>query len=89
MENGYLILGIVALLFISMYGYAYFSVFKEKLEEKKYKEIDAEKELVRIENRRKNQELINERVRKFNERKEEIHRELMLLDKMKERQQVS
>ena len=89
MQNGYIILGIVALLFISMYGYAYFSVFLEKIKAKKNEEVTLQKEAMRLEHRRKNQELIDERVRKFNERKEEIQRELMLLEKMKERQQVS
>lgn len=89
MENGYVILGIIALLFLSMYGYAYFSVFMEKVKARKNKEVESEKEAVRLEQRKKNQELIDERVRKFNERKEEIHRELMLLEKMKEKQQVS
>lgn len=89
MENGYVILGIIALLFLSMYGYAYFSVFMEKIKARKNKEVESEKEAVRLEQRKKNQELIDERVRKFNERKEEIHRELMLLEKMKEKQQVS
>ncbi|WP_372753027.1 hypothetical protein [Mariniflexile sp.] len=89
MMNGYVILGIIALLFLSMYGFAYFSVFMEKLKANRNKEINAEKEALRLEQRKKNQELIDERVRKFNERKEEIRRELTLLEKMKERQQVS
>ncbi|MFD0991456.1 hypothetical protein ACFQ1R_15260 [Mariniflexile jejuense] len=89
MQNGYIILGIIALLFISMYGYAYFSVFMEKIRAKKNKELEAQKEALRLEKRKMNQELIDERVRKFNERKEEIHRELMLLEKMKKKQQVS
>lgn len=89
MQNGYLILGIIALLFISMYGFAYYSVFMEKMKAKKNKELEAEKEAMRLEQRKKNQELIDQRVKKFNERKEEIHRELMLLEKMKEKQRVS
>ncbi|WP_308993488.1 hypothetical protein QLS71_011960 [Mariniflexile litorale] len=89
MQNNYVILGILALLFISMYGYAYFSVILEKMRERKNKQKNIEKEeLRRLESKRK-QELIDERVRKFNERKEEIHRELMLLEKMKEKQRVS
>jgi len=89
MQNGYIILGIIALLFISMYGFANYSVFKEKVRARKIKEKEAEKEAMILEQRKKNQELIDERVRKFNERKEEIHRELMLLEKMKEKQKVS
>lgn len=88
MENGYVILGIIALLFLSMYGYAYFSVFMEKIRARKNKELAIEKEALRLEQRKKNQEIIDERVRKFNKRKEEIHRELLLLEKMKEKQQV-
>lgn len=88
MQNGYVILGIIALLFLSMYGYAYFSVFMEKVKARKNKELTIEKEALRLEQRKKNQEIIDERVRKFNKRKEEIHRELLLLEKMKEKQQV-
>ena len=47
MQNGYLILGIIALLFISMYGFAYYSVFMEKMKAQKNKELDAEKEAMR------------------------------------------
>ena len=88
MENGYVILGIVALLFLSMYGYAYFSVALEKIKAIR----DKNRNVHKIEQRRleslKKQELIDEKVRKFNDRKEEIQKELMLLGKMKERQKV-
>ncbi|MEN3322645.1 hypothetical protein VP395_02815 [Mariniflexile soesokkakense] len=89
MQNGYVILGIIALLFLSMYGYAYFSVALEKIRAMKNKKLNIEKEEIRRQDRLRKQEIINERVRKFNERKEEIHNELMLLEKMKERQKVS
>ena len=45
--------------------------------------------VLNIYRRHKNQELIDERVRKFAERKEEIQHELMLLEKMKEKQKAS
>ncbi len=89
MENGYLILGLIALLFLSMYGYAYLAVALEKLKQKKDANRSVEKEeLRRLESLQK-QEYINEKVRKFNKRKEEIQQELMLLDKMKNKQRVS
>lgn len=88
MKNGYVVLGIIALLFVSMYGFAYFSVAREKFKAKRERKQDKiNQELRRLESVRK-QEVIDEKVRKFNERKEEIHKELMLLEKMKEKQQV-
>lgn len=89
MENGYIILGIIALLFASMYGFSYFSVAIEKMNQKKAQRKELEKEALRRQARIKNQELIDARVRKFTERKEEIQHELMLLNKMKEKQKVS
>ena len=89
MENGYVILGIIALLFLSMYGYAYLSVAVEKIKQKRAANKLAEKsELRRLESLKK-QAIIDEKVRKFNERKDEIQRELMLLEKMKTKQRVS
>ena len=49
MENGYIIIGIVALLFLSMYGYAYASVAFEKIQEKKALKIELKKEQLRLE----------------------------------------
>ena len=89
MENGYVILGIIALLFLSMYGYAYFFVVFEKIKERRNKKRDIEIEALRREESIKKQAIIDERVRKFNERKEQIQHELMLLEKMKEKQKVS
>ncbi|KAA5824075.1 hypothetical protein FPF71_10695 [Algibacter amylolyticus] len=89
MENGYIILGLIALLFLSIYGFSYLSVAREKMNQKKQQQKELEKAQLRRQARIKNQELIDERVRKFNERKEEIQHELMLLKKMKEKQKVS
>lgn len=89
MENGYVILGIIALLFLSMYGYAYFAVAFEKMKQKRKTRFEIEKEELRREESLKKQEFINEKVRKFNERKEEIQNELLLLEKMKEKLKVS
>jgi len=89
MDNGFIILGIIALLFLSMYGFSYFSVAIEKMKQKKNQQKELNKAELRRQARVKNQELIDERVRKFSERKEEIQHELMLLEKMKEKQKVS
>jgi hypothetical protein len=89
MDNGFIILGIIALLFLSMYGFSYFSVAREKINQKKIQQKELDKAESRRQARIKNQELIDERVRKFAERKEEIQHELMLLEKMKEKQKAS
>ncbi len=89
MENGYVILGIIALLFLSMYGYAYLSTAMVKIKLNRDAKKEIEKEELRRQRSLKRQEMIDERVRKFNKRKEEIQHELMLLEKMKTKQKVS
>ncbi len=89
MEHGYLILSLVALLFISMYGYSYMSVSREMLKQKRKEKTELAKEERRRQERIKNQEIRDEKLREFNERKEEIQRELALLEKMKQKQKVS
>ncbi|GAA4959534.1 hypothetical protein [Algibacter aquimarinus] len=86
MENGFLILGIIALLFLSMYGYAYLSVALVKIKQKREAKRLVLKEEMRREESLKKQKLIDEKVRKFNERKKEIQFELQLLEKMKSKQ---
>lgn len=89
MDNGYIILGIIALLFLSMYGFSYLSVSREKMAMKREKKNQLKKDALRREKRLKHQEIIDEKVRKFNKRKEEIRIEMQLLEKMKEQQKVS
>ncbi|SFZ92771.1 hypothetical protein SAMN05428642_102972 [Flaviramulus basaltis] len=89
MENGYVILGIIALLFLSMYGYSYLSVVREKMVQKREQKAQLDKEELRRQRRLKNQEIIDEKVRLFNKRKEEIQHELMMLERMRETQKVS
>jgi len=89
MENGYIILGIIALLFLSMYGYAYFSVAIVKIKQKREAKRLLVKEELRRQESLEKQKIIDAKVEKFNERKEEIQRELLLLEKMKKKQKVS
>ncbi len=86
MDNGYIILGIIAILFLCMYGFSYFSVAIEKMKQKRSLKIQAERNEIKKQQRIKNQKIRDEKLRKFNERKEEIQRELMLLEKMKQKQ---
>ncbi|MFL1011246.1 hypothetical protein [Flavisericum labens] len=89
MESGFVILGIIALLFLSMYGYSYLSVYREKMSQKQQKKKEQEKQEARRLRRLAHQATVDEKVEKFNKRKEEIQRELMLLEKMKDKQRVS
>lgn len=89
MENGYVILGIIALLFLSMYGYSYMSINLAKSKQNKEKLVEDKKAKLLREERLRNQEIRDEKLRQFNERKREIQHELMLLEKTKERQKVS
>ncbi len=69
MENGYVILGIIALLFLSIYGYSYLSVAMQKIKQKKEEKKELERLELRRQERIKHQEMIDEKVRKFNKRK--------------------
>ncbi|WP_067149814.1 hypothetical protein [Pseudotamlana agarivorans] len=89
MEYGFVVLGIVALLFLSMYGYSYISVAQEKAKMMKERQMRKEKEELRRERRLRHQAVIDEKVNKIAKRSEEIQRELKLLKEMKESQKVS
>lgn len=88
MENGYVILGIVALMFLSMYGYAYSSVVLEKIQEKKAKRIEFEKEQLRLEEKAKKQKIREEKMDQLNKRSQEIKLELEKLEQTKQEQEV-
>ncbi|MCL5130458.1 MULTISPECIES: hypothetical protein [unclassified Algibacter] len=88
MENGYVIIGIIALLFLSMYGYSYLSVLKEKAKQKEESQKQKEAQEIRRKARIEKQDALLERVRLFNERKEENRAELMMLGKDKKNQKV-
>lgn len=55
MDNGYVIIGIIALLFLSMYGYAYATVSFENMKAKK-----AKKKLVKLREKRREMKLSNQ-----------------------------
>ena len=87
MENGYIILAIITLLFLSMYGYSYLSVAREKMALNSNKKKQLVKEELRQQRRLKHQEMIDEKVKAFSKRKEEIQHELMLLERMNAKKQ--
>lgn len=83
MENGYLILALVALLFISIYGYSYMPIFLEKRKEKRLKMEEAALEEARQIEKLKKQELRDEKLNKSLKRSAEIRMELQRLEQMK------
>ena len=88
MENGFVILGIIALLFLSMYGYAYGSVLLEKLNQRKEGKKRQKEEALRMELRAERQRVIDEKVNRYSKRSAEIQKELELLEKMKTQENV-
>ncbi|WP_242085426.1 hypothetical protein [Aestuariivivens sediminis] len=83
MMNGWVILSIVALLFIGMYIYANIFVFLERIREKKRKKEELHNlELLEQEKERKNQ-IREEKFKKIRDRSEEIKQELKRLELMK------
>ncbi|WP_242157926.1 hypothetical protein [Aestuariivivens sediminis] len=83
MMNGWVILSIVALLFIGMYIYANIFVFLERIREKKRKKEELHNlELLEQEKERKNQ-IREEKFKKLRDRSEEIKQELKRLELMK------
>jgi hypothetical protein len=89
MDNGYIILSIVALLFLSIYGFSYASVTLGKYRAKKAMNNEMLLEEIRLQDNVKKQEIRDEKLRKQNKRREEISHELRLLEQMKENRDKS
>ncbi|TBN05598.1 hypothetical protein EYD45_04805 [Hyunsoonleella flava] len=82
MENGLLILGLISLLFLSMYGYAYGTVALEKRKLKK-QQLEIERiEAIKKEERLARQKAREEKLEKLKKRSEEIRLELNRLEKV-------
>lgn len=83
MSNGLVILGLIGLLFLCIYGYAYGTVAYEEMKAKK-----ARKLLLKIEEERRqvkigNQKVRDEKLAKLRKRREEIRQELIELENKK------
>lgn len=83
MENAYLILAILALLFISMYGYSYIPVILESKKLKQLKIEQAELEEEREQDPVVKRDLADDKLSKSLKRSAEIRRELHRLEQMK------
>ena len=88
MENGYVILGIIALLFLIMYGCAYASVALERIQEKKAKKVEQKQEELRLEQKALKQKIRDEKTNRLIKRNREIKLELQKLEEKKKAQEV-
>ena len=83
MEHGYLILALVALLFISMYGYSYIPIILEKRKEAQLRMEQIELEEARESEKLMKQELRDDKLNKSLKRSAEIRMELQRIAQMK------
>jgi large-conductance mechanosensitive channel len=88
MEYGYVVIGIIALLFLGMYGFSYASVIKENNRIKEENLKRKKEQEIRRQARVKKQEELLERVRLFNTQREKARAELTVLKKIKNEQKV-
>lgn len=82
MENGLLIIGLIGLLFLSMYGYAYGMVALEKMKIKKQQQEIERLEAIKKEERLLRQKAREEKLAKLKKRSDEIRLELNRLEKV-------
>jgi hypothetical protein len=83
MEHGFLILALVALLFISIYGYSYIPFILERRKIARLKIEQTALDKVKDEEKLMKQELRDERLKKSLKRSAEIRMELERLEQMK------
>ena len=82
MENGLIILGLIALLFLSMYGYAYGTVTLEKMRLKKREQELQRMAAIKNEERIQRQKAREEKLANLKKRSDEIRLELNRLEKV-------
>tara|TARA_R110002049_G_scaffold3795_5_gene27586 strand:- start:65889 stop:66170 length:282 start_codon:yes stop_codon:yes gene_type:complete len=83
MEHGYIILSIIALLFICMYGFAHLSTALDKIRQRKARKLEVEKEALRKAENARKQAVRDEKLRESMKRREEIQQELKKLEIMR------
>jgi hypothetical protein len=82
MENGLFVLGIIALLFACMYGFAYGSVALEKIKYRKQSEELERMATIKEAKRVERQKARDEKLEKLRRRSEQIRLELNRLEKV-------
>ena len=83
MEHGYIILSIIALLFICMYGFSHLSITLDKIRQKRAEKLEIKKEESRLAENIRKQAIRDEKLLESMKRREEIQKELKNLEMMK------
>jgi Flp pilus assembly protein TadB len=83
MEHGYIILSIIALLFICMYGFAYSSIALDKRRQRKAAKLEVEREAIRKAENAKKQAVRDQKLQESMKRRDEIQEELKRLERIK------
>lgn len=84
MEQGIVVLVIIALLFTGMYVYAYSSVYFEKLKLKKAYKQELELASLRLEEKARKQEIRNEKILEMDARREERQQQFSRLTELRQ-----
>ncbi|HMB99583.1 MAG TPA: hypothetical protein VKN14_00950 [Flavobacteriaceae bacterium] len=84
MKQGYVILIVIALLFIGMYAFATFSVYMVKWKQKKERKDEMRIEAMRLEEKARKQEERDMKWKKMEERRAEMKKDLVRLEEIKQ-----
>ncbi len=84
MKEGYVILIVIALLFIGMYIAAMFSIYLEKLKRRRVEKTEMRLENLRLEEKARKQEIRDERTRQTQARREEMKQQMLRLEEIKQ-----
>lgn len=84
MKEGYIILIVIALLFIGMYAFAYFSVYFEKLKRRRERKAELLKDELRKQEKARKQEIRDEYSKQREARREEMKQQLKRLNEIKQ-----
>jgi len=84
MEHGYIILIIIALMFLCIYLFSNYSVYLEKLKYKKIIQKEIHQEELRVEELARKQEIRDAKWQKMDERREEMKQQMVRINEIKQ-----
>jgi len=84
MKQGYVILIVIALMFIGIYVFAHYSVYLGRLKRKKVKIEEEHQEELRLEELARKQEARDAKWRKMDERRELMKQDLVRIEEIKQ-----
>jgi len=84
MKQGYVILIVIALMFIGIYAFTMFTFYLSKLKRKKYQKEEEHQQGLRLDELTRKQETRDAKWRKMDERREEIRQGLLRIEEIKQ-----